>query len=63
MPHGILFFCTRWGWKWDTLHALGLKVHQVGLEMGHLARFRPESVPGGVGNGKLGTFLGQKRGY
>jgi len=30
--------CTRWGLEWDTLHAFGLKVHQVGLEMGHLAR-------------------------
>ncbi len=47
MPHGILFFCTRWGLEWDTLHGFGRKVYQVWLETGHLERFWPKSVPGG----------------
>ena len=40
-----------------------LFLYQVGLETGHLARFWPESVPGGVGNGTPCTVIGQKRGY
>ena len=40
-----------------------LFLYQVGLEMGHLERFWPESVPGGVGNGTPCTVIGQKRGY
>jgi len=38
-----------------------LFLYQVGSEMGHLARFGAESVPGGVGNGTPRTVSAGKR--
>jgi|GEM_PF-3165950 len=31
--------CTRWGWKWDTLHAFRAEAWLSTLEMGRWARF------------------------